>query len=294
MTKKLQGHPPQQQQTQSAPSESVYQTSLGQDIGGWIPSKEDEPPKRNFDTLSVDQVKKLADKLPEGDAKTRLLETIASGDLPKRLDSPITPAKRKPLVLIDMDGVVFNYIKGFLREWLQRYPDEMVIWPDQQTEFYFEDLYPKHLHERIHNIVRGKGFFFDLPLMEGVVPHLMAMLNDSEIDYMICSSPDTDCVDYCGHSEKAASLQEHFGTRWAKKLILTRDKTVVAGDYLIDDKPNIKGLKSPYPWKQVVFSAAYNKDMNAQFRMDSWADWPDVRKQILEDWNNNDATKSTS
>ena len=39
-------------------------------------------------------------------------------------------------------------------------------------------------------------------------------------------------------------VEHHLGWKWINKLIVTKDKTVVSGDLLIDDKPIIKG--NPY------------------------------------------------
>ena len=37
-------------------------------------------------------------------------------------------------------------------------------------------------------------------------------------------------------------VEEHLGRDWTLRLILTRDKTVVNGHILIDDKPKITGM----------------------------------------------------
>lgn len=38
-----------------------------------------------------------------------------------------------------------------------------------------------------------------------------------------------------------AWIEKHFGHDFLEKVILTRDKTLIAGDFLIDDKPDIQG-----------------------------------------------------
>ena len=39
-----------------------------------------------------------------------------------------------------------------------------------------------------------------------------------------------------------AWIEEHLGEDWLDKIIITKDKTVVNGHVLIDDRPNIKGI----------------------------------------------------
>ncbi len=36
-------------------------------------------------------------------------------------------------------------------------------------------------------------------------------------------------------------VQQHLGRGWVNRLVITKDKTIVTGDLLIDDRPKIKG-----------------------------------------------------
>lgn len=36
-------------------------------------------------------------------------------------------------------------------------------------------------------------------------------------------------------------IDKHLGPEWLDKIVLTKDKTMVNGHILIDDRPNIKG-----------------------------------------------------
>ena len=75
--------------------------------------------------------------------------------------------------------------------------------------------------------------------------------------------------------EKYTSVERMFGASFQERLIITRDKTHVQGDILIDDKPHISGSK-PRPWKHVIFSQSYNKDVQGKERLSSWTSWQDV------------------
>ena len=46
----------------------------------------------------------------------------------------------------------------------------------------------------------------------------------------------------------------HLGQEWARKVILTADKTLVSGAVLIDDKPKITGAPARPDWKQTIDS----------------------------------------
>jgi 5'-nucleotidase len=75
--------------------------------------------------------------------------------------------------------------------------------------------------------------------------------------------------------EKYQWTEQHLGNEWAKKVILTRDKTLVKGDFLIDDRPEIIGVVTPV-WEHVVFDKPYNRDVTNKKRLKSLKDWKSV------------------
>ena len=63
-----------------------------------------------------------------------------------------------------------------------------------------------------------------------------------------------------------------FGSEWVNRLILAQDKTHIAGDILVDDKPKITGTGQA-AWRQVVFDRAYNRTTEAgdeRHRLVNW------------------------
>lgn len=63
------------------------------------------------------------------------------------------------------------------------------------------------------------------------------------------------------YTEKRLWIEDHFGLEWCKRLILCPDKSLMIGDYLIDDMPwpEFKGKQilfgsEEYPdWHKIVF-----------------------------------------
>ena len=62
--------------------------------------------------------------------------------------------------------------------------------------------------------------------------------------------------------EKYEWVENYLGDAWVKRIILTRDKTLIKGDYLIDDKPVITGVERSPEWEQIVYDRPYNRDVN--------------------------------
>lgn len=71
---------------------------------------------------------------------------------------------------------------------------------------------------------------------------------DEEAQYCRrCSAPDSN-EPHIPHSrfccqEKWEWVREHLGDEFLDRVILTRDKTVVRADLLVDDKPRITGAQ---------------------------------------------------
>lgn len=70
-------------------------------------------------------------------------------------------------------------------------------------------------------------------------------------------------------------VEKHLGPDWINRLILTRDKTMINGDILIDDKVHITGAMNSPSWKHVVFTASNNQNVKVKgekLRLDNWTD----------------------
>lgn len=174
-------------------------------------------------------------------------------------------------LLIDMDGVLANFEAGFLREWRQRFPNRFIVPPANRDTFYIHDQYPAEYSDDISNIFNAKGFFRNLPVMEGCLKAIDE-LSKLDLEMFICTTPLSayeNCV-----LEKYQWVEEHLGWDWTRRIILTSDKTVVNADFLIDDKPVISGVANPM-WEHVIYDWPQNRSETSKRRL-TWANWKDV------------------
>ena len=79
---------------------------------------------------------------------------------------------------------------------------------------------------------------------------------------------------------KISWIIKHFGEKWVERMILTRDKTLVYGDILIDDKPKITGLQTHPNFLHVFFDQPFNHNVD-NYRITQWSKWPLVIAPIL-------------
>ncbi|KAM8818712.1 5'(3')-deoxyribonucleotidase, mitochondrial isoform 2-T2 [Rhynchonycteris naso] len=161
----------------------------------------------------------------------------------RRAAGPVGPAGSRALrVLVDMDGVLADFEGGFLGKFRARFPDQPFIALEDRRGFWLSEQYGRlqpGLSEKAISILESENFFFDLEPVPGAVEAVKQMANLENTDVFICTSP-IRMYKYCPY-EKYAWVEKHFGPDFLERVVLTRDKTVVSADLLIDDRLDITG-----------------------------------------------------
>ncbi|XP_058415492.1 5'(3')-deoxyribonucleotidase, mitochondrial isoform X2 [Diceros bicornis minor] len=145
-------------------------------------------------------------------------------------------------VLVDMDGVLADFEGGFLSKFRARFPEQPFIALEDRRGFWVSEQYGRlqpGLSEKAISIWESENFFFDLEPLPGAVEAVKQMANLENTDVFICTSP-IQMYKYCPY-EKYAWVEKHFGPDFLEQIVLTRDKTVVSADLLIDDRPDVTG-----------------------------------------------------
>jgi 5'-nucleotidase len=170
-----------------------------------------------------------------------------------------------------MDGVLSDFDAEFLQRWRTRHPDKFHIPLEQRKAFYVKDDYPEELKPWVTEILLEADFFEAMTPVQGAKEALHEM-EASGFEVFICSSPFnaySNCV-----LEKYKWVEKFIGPEWVKKIILTKDKTLVKADLLIDDKPVITGVESHPSWEHILYDRTYNHHINK--RRVTWENWKDV------------------
>jgi len=177
------------------------------------------------------------------------------------------------IILTDLDGPLADFEGEFLRRWRDKYPDEFFIPFEERRSFFFNDEYPEHLRKQAADVLEEPGFFAALaPVTSG----LEAVKSMVELGHKVVICTSDIYMNKSGLADKRAWVEKHLGVPLAKGMIFTRDKTLVRGDYLIDDKPEITGALQP-AWKHVVFDQPFNRNTSHELRISmDWSNWEDV------------------
>lgn len=172
------------------------------------------------------------------------------------------------LILVDQDGVLADFEHAFLQRFQKANPNGFFIPLEDRKIFHVQEEYPENLFPAVEAIYHEPGFFANLPLIPGAKEGFFALLEMGHT-VRICTSPlhiYGNCV-----NEKYEWVERYLGFEFTKLMILTKDKTLVKGDILIDDRPEIPGVCIP-EWEHVIFDAPYNRHIKNRRRI-TWGNW---------------------
>ena len=160
------------------------------------------------------------------------------------------------VLLVDQDGVLADFDTPLFDAIRSHFPDQPDPGSLHRVEHKITPHYPDEVQQEIRQIYREPNFYRRLPVMPSA-HEAMKALEQAGWLVSVCTSPPRNAP-YAA-SEKIQWLEDHFGAAFAQRAIITRDKTLVRGTYLIDDKPDVTGAMTP-TWRQLVYRAPFNTD----------------------------------
>jgi 5'-nucleotidase len=186
----------------------------------------------------------------------------------------------KCILLIDLDGTVYDWFSAVKARFensntgLKLAP--LHEWVDYDHVY---EQYPEW-EEQLHAAMSAKGLYSELKPIPGAIEALKDIEENCGdfIEPFLCSCPEVKYDDMLCHSEKAQAVERDLGRFWTERLILTRDKTLIRGSILIDDKPRITGVLPPV-WEHLVYKQPWNAE-HGDFRFE-WSEWAEFRDEAL-------------
>ena len=166
----------------------------------------------------------------------------------------------KKRVIIDMDDVMADATGQFL----QHYHREFGVQIPRESLHHKEELqgYPKEHHEAVYRFTFRKDFFRTMQV-QSESQRVVKRLHEHFEVFIVSSA-----MEFPNSlTEKLEWLGEHFPFLHWKQFVFCGRKTVVHGDYMIDDLPhNLDGFNGT----QLLFSAPHNLQYDRFTRLNNW------------------------
>lgn len=171
----------------------------------------------------------------------------------------------KETILVDMDAVLVNIVNYWLEQ----------INYKHETSYTIEDIKDFSLHdclnlpESIYSILDEPGFFFRGTPIEDSQEILFLLTKKYNVKIVTAASYSNNAV-----REKWLWTQKHLPFISKEQVVFTKDKTIVKGDYLIDDAPHNLLTTCSIP---VIFDYPWNRNIIIK-RGIRIKDWKEIGK----------------
>jgi 5'(3')-deoxyribonucleotidase len=161
----------------------------------------------------------------------------------------------KPLVLVDVDGVVADFVGATIRALGGGFKH------DDVKDFNFVGT-PDFDRVKAEAAWVSPGFVTNIPVLRYAIEGIMQLREISDV--VFCTAPFEGAP--CWVSERVRWLERHFGAA-PEEIIFAKDKSLVVGDMLVDDK--CANLDRPGSWLPVCWDQPWNR-MYRGLRVTSW------------------------
>lgn len=188
----------------------------------------------------------------------------------------LTP-DRKPLVLLDLDGVIVDLWAEMWRQ-VSRFADEDGFEAEIPAELLTWHIKIEHeaTDRAVQRAFRFPGLFAAPEPIPGAVEAVRRLRREADVYF--CSSPfigNPTCA-----SDKLDWVRRHLGSWAPSRTVLTMHKHLVLGDVLVDDRPELHPTEGVEPaWRQLLFTQPYNRGFDMP-RLDGWGG--DAVDRVLE------------
>ncbi len=160
-------------------------------------------------------------------------------------------------IAVDMDEVIADVRPKFLDLYEQEYGRR-----PEREEYWGKKIYQVNGATHIRNFLFEKGFFADLPVMEGSREVLEWLHGRYEI-YITTAAMEF----RASLEDKYDWLHRHFPFIHWKNMVFCGDKSVIRADYMIDDHPH--NLRH-FVGKGLLYTASHNIHEEGFTRVDNW------------------------
>lgn len=185
-------------------------------------------------------------------------------------------------VLIDMDNTLAQFDLEFGKRWVAEYPQGSLDLIKNRKHFELEQNFPDDpaAKDAAVKIMSTPGLYIKFEPAVGSVEAVKEM-TQAGLSVFFCSAPHPFQYESCV-AEKYSWVRKYYGEEYLSRIIITRDKTVIKGTVLIDDKPKITGTCEKPEWTHIVYTQSYNMHVVDKPRFTKWSEWRKTLSPYLQ------------
>ncbi|HLY69220.1 MAG TPA: hypothetical protein VKR53_05795 [Puia sp.] len=163
-------------------------------------------------------------------------------------------------VIVDMDEVIADPMNDMIAWYREQY--NLDVDYEKMLVGSWLKGFPDEHHQLVLERLLAPGFFRHLPVMPDSVDVLREMNKKYEVFIVSAATEFPNSL-----KDKMDWLLEHFPFFSWKQIALCGDKSLVCGDYMIDD--HVKNLKH-FKGKQYLYTTAHNLAVTGYDRINNW------------------------
>lgn len=181
----------------------------------------------------------------------------------------------RPIILLDMDDVITNCLRSAIANYNKA----------NNTNFDYKKCNVWGIEEflgvdrqTVTDLFRDPGFFENLPPKRGSIGAINELIKTTNYDiYIITATSDDDGSELV---EKIKWFKKYIPKFNTKRIISCRDKYIIRGDVLVDDK--VENLDNCSPYMQcILMDSPTNQDCKDYIRIKSLKSLPKLLEQMF-------------
>jgi 5'-nucleotidase len=169
-------------------------------------------------------------------------------------------------VIVDMDEVIADPMNEMIDWYRERYSQE-IDYEKMLVGSWIKGFPDEHQSLVLERLL-SPGFFRNLPVIADSVEVLNEMNKKYEVFIVSAATEFPNSL-----KEKMDWLADHFPFFGWRQIALCGDKSIVHGDFMIDD--HIKNLKH-FKGKPYLFTAAHNLTVSGYDRINNWKEAAEI------------------
>ena len=185
----------------------------------------------------------------------------------------------KPRVLLDVDGVLADFIGEFLRV-VHRETGVKVAHNDITTHEVVDSLpLGKTQADHVWHIFSMRNTAATMKPYPGAVEGAKKLMKVADVYFV--TSPVKTSPRWC--YDRTSWLSKHFGEAQARRVAYTSEKHIVQGDFLVDDRAdNLEGWAKESPTRTPIL---WGQPWNKKSKLKRLSDWGTLL-QVVKAWGN--------